>query len=83
MELLKERGITQEQFSVIAGVTLSTAQRWLHGKQKPSLAPWEFFSLAKRLGVSPLKLSQMMREAYEKGQQNAETPPKKSKKGGT
>lgn len=68
MELLKDKGITQQEFANMAGVSLNTAQRWVHGKQMPQFAPWDFFRLAKRMGVSPYQLAQMMREAYEKGQ---------------
>lgn len=68
MQLLKDKGLTQQDLANMAGVSLNTAQRWVHGRQLPTFAPWEFFALAKKLGISPIKLSQVMREAYERGQ---------------
>lgn len=35
-QLRSTMGVTQEQFAAIVGVTVSTVNRWEHGKSKPS-----------------------------------------------
>ena len=72
MQLLKERGLTQEQFARMADVSLRTAASWCRGTQVPHFAPWEFFALAKRMGVPPQKLAEAMKDAYQIGQLRAE-----------
>ena len=66
MELLVDKGMTQQEFANLAGVSLVTAQRWVHGKQKPLFAPWEFLVLAQKLGVTPEELAEMMERIYKR-----------------
>jgi transcriptional regulator with XRE-family HTH domain len=65
MQLLKDKGLSQERFARIADVSLSTAARWIRGRQVPSIAPWRFIALSRELGVSPESLAEAMREACE------------------
>jgi len=72
MQLLKDKKLSQERFARIADVSLSTAARWIRGKQVPSMAPWRFIALSRELGVSPEILAEAMRQACEPAEQSAE-----------
>ena len=65
MRLLKEKGLSQESFARLAGVSLNPAQRWVSGRQIPSLPPWRFLGLCQALDVDPQILAEAMREACE------------------
>lgn len=68
MELLAEIKVSQSQVARLAGVSVQTVHRWVHGHSKPTLVVWEFVELSRKLGVTPEVLAEAFHASFEAAQ---------------